>query len=220
MRGRGDPRRARPHVITSRTRWSTGGHGVEPGPGQRPGPASAFAEGLRAMPPRQDPDVVMVGEIRDTETARLAIEAALTGHLVLSTLHTNDRADLDPPPGRNGDRAVPGRLRRRLRDRAAPRAHALRRVQGGVSSSPPSGCARAGSRRTPTSTPSSRTAACAAARAATAAASASTRSCRSRATMRGLVLEARPADEIAAMAEQEGMTRACSTTASGRSRTA
>jgi type II secretory ATPase GspE/PulE/Tfp pilus assembly ATPase PilB-like protein len=39
---------------------------------------------------RQDPDVIMVGEIRDAETARIAIQAALTGHLVLSTLHTND----------------------------------------------------------------------------------------------------------------------------------
>ena len=39
---------------------------------------------------RQDPDVIMVGEIRDKETAQIAIEAALTGHLVLSTLHTND----------------------------------------------------------------------------------------------------------------------------------
>src|SRR5207302_9070731 len=39
---------------------------------------------------RQDPDVVMLGEIRDAETARIAVQAALTGHLVLSTLHTND----------------------------------------------------------------------------------------------------------------------------------
>lgn len=47
-----------------------------------------FAKGLRAML-RQDPDVVMVGEIRDLETAQIAIQASLTGHLVLSTLHTN-----------------------------------------------------------------------------------------------------------------------------------
>ncbi|MEW6253313.1 MAG: ATPase, T2SS/T4P/T4SS family, partial [Planctomycetota bacterium] len=50
-----------------------------------------FAAGLRSIL-RQDPDVIMVGEIRDTETARLAIQSALTGHLVLSTLHTNDAA--------------------------------------------------------------------------------------------------------------------------------
>lgn len=48
-----------------------------------------FASGLRAIL-RQDPDVVMVGEIRDGETAEIAIQASLTGHLVLSTLHTND----------------------------------------------------------------------------------------------------------------------------------
>src|SRR3712207_5678796 len=48
-----------------------------------------FANGLRAMM-RADPDVIMVGEVRDRETAQIAIEAALTGHLVLSTLHTND----------------------------------------------------------------------------------------------------------------------------------
>jgi len=48
-----------------------------------------FASGLRSIL-RQDPDVIMVGEIRDSETAEIAIQAALTGHLVFSTLHTND----------------------------------------------------------------------------------------------------------------------------------
>lgn len=48
-----------------------------------------FEKGIRALL-RQDPDIVMVGEIRDKQTARIAIEAALTGHLVLSTVHTND----------------------------------------------------------------------------------------------------------------------------------
>lgn len=50
-----------------------------------------FANGLRAIL-RQDPDVIMVGEIRDAETAQIAIQAALTGHLVLATLHTNNAA--------------------------------------------------------------------------------------------------------------------------------
>jgi type IV pilus assembly protein PilB len=50
-----------------------------------------FADGLRSIL-RQDPDVVMVGEIRDQETARVAVQAALTGHRVLSSLHTNDAA--------------------------------------------------------------------------------------------------------------------------------
>jgi type IV pilus assembly protein PilB len=48
-----------------------------------------FAAALRSLL-RQDPDVVMIGEIRDSETARIAVQASLTGHLVLSTLHTND----------------------------------------------------------------------------------------------------------------------------------
>jgi type IV pilus assembly protein PilB len=50
-----------------------------------------FASGLRSMM-RQDPDIILVGEIRDLETAQIAIQASLTGHLVLSTLHTNDAA--------------------------------------------------------------------------------------------------------------------------------
>ena len=63
-----------------------------------------FAEGLRALM-RQDPDIIMVGEIRDLETAEMAVQAALTGHLVSSTLHTNDAPsavtrllDLGVPP--------------------------------------------------------------------------------------------------------------------------
>ncbi|HAN27245.1 MAG TPA: type II secretion system protein E, partial [Haliea salexigens] len=48
-----------------------------------------FSTGVRALM-RQDPDIIMVGEIRDLETAHMAVQAALTGHLVLSTLHTND----------------------------------------------------------------------------------------------------------------------------------
>jgi type II secretory ATPase GspE/PulE/Tfp pilus assembly ATPase PilB-like protein len=57
----------------------------------RPSRGFTFATGLRAIL-RQDPDVVMVGEIRDSETAEIAIRAALTGHQVFSTLHTNDAA--------------------------------------------------------------------------------------------------------------------------------
>ncbi len=55
----------------------------------RPEVGLTFARGLRSIL-RQDPDIVMVGEIRDSETAQLAIHASLTGHIVLSTLHTND----------------------------------------------------------------------------------------------------------------------------------
>ena len=54
-----------------------------------------FAQGLRSIV-RQDPDIIMVGEIRDPETAEIAVNAALTGHLVLSTIHTNDAATSFP----------------------------------------------------------------------------------------------------------------------------
>jgi general secretion pathway protein E len=55
----------------------------------QPGIELSFADGVRALM-RQDPDIIMIGEIRDLATAEMAIQAALTGHLVLSTLHTND----------------------------------------------------------------------------------------------------------------------------------
>ncbi|MDP1532285.1 MAG: ATPase, T2SS/T4P/T4SS family, partial [Rubrivivax sp.] len=78
-----------------------------------------FAEGLRALM-RQDPDIIMVGEIRDLATAEMAIQAALTGHLVFSTLHTNDAAsaitrliDLGVPPYLIGGTVV-GVLAQRL----------------------------------------------------------------------------------------------------------
>lgn len=61
----------------------------------RPDIGLTFASGLRSLV-RQDPDIIMVGEIRDTETASLAINASLTGHLVLSTLHTNSAAGAVP----------------------------------------------------------------------------------------------------------------------------
>ena len=61
----------------------------------RPDIGFTFANGLRTLV-RQDPDIIMVGEIRDNETAGLAINAALTGHLVLSTLHTNSAAGAIP----------------------------------------------------------------------------------------------------------------------------
>jgi len=54
-----------------------------------------FAQALKSIV-RQDPDVIMVGEIRDLETAEIAIQAALTGHLVLSTIHTNDASGTIP----------------------------------------------------------------------------------------------------------------------------
>jgi len=61
----------------------------------RPEIGYTFANGLRSTL-RQDPDIIMVGEIRDKETAQLAVQAALTGHLVLSTIHTNNAAGVIP----------------------------------------------------------------------------------------------------------------------------
>ena len=66
-----------------------------------------FAAALRSFL-RQDPNIILVGEIRDFETAEIAVKAALTGHLVLSTLHTNDAPSTDQPPDEHGHRAVPG----------------------------------------------------------------------------------------------------------------
>jgi len=56
-----------------------------------------FSEGLRSIV-RQDPDVILVGEIRDEETARISVNAALTGHLLLSTFHSNDAATSNTAP--------------------------------------------------------------------------------------------------------------------------
>jgi len=80
-----------------------------------------FADALRSVL-RQDPDVVMVGEIRDPETAEIAMAAAVTGHLVLSTIHTTDA------PG--ALTRLSGRGRPRGRRGAAPRAPRVPRVQG------------------------------------------------------------------------------------------
>ena len=67
-----------------------------------------FAAALRSFL-RQDPNIILVGEIRDFETAEIAVKAALTGHLVLSTLHTNDAPSHDQPSHEHGHRAVPRR---------------------------------------------------------------------------------------------------------------
>ena len=83
-----------------------------------------FANGIRAMM-RQDPDVILVGEIRDQETAEMAFRAAMTGHQVYSTLHTNsvDRRDPAPAGHRHAARHHGGQHHRH--HRAAPGAQAL-----------------------------------------------------------------------------------------------
>ena len=84
-----------------------------------------FAAGMRAIL-RQDPDIIMVGEVRDCETAETAVRAALTGHLVFTTLHTNDAVgaiprlkDIGPDPGLISD-ALLGIVAQRLVRRVCP----------------------------------------------------------------------------------------------------
>jgi len=118
-----------------------------------------FARGLRSVL-RADPDIVMVGEIRDGETARIAIEAALTGHMMLSTLHTNDAPGAITRLGEMGieafltssavDCVVAQRLARKLcthcKKRAVIPAEALAdaglRVGGEIEAYEPVGCPR------------------------------------------------------------------------------
>ncbi len=83
-----------------------------------------FARALRAIL-RQDPDVIMIGEIRDLETAQIAVQASLTGHLVLATLHTNDARQRGDAAGRHGRRAVSAGVEPARRARAAAGAHAV-----------------------------------------------------------------------------------------------
>ena len=82
-----------------------------------------FASALRAIL-RQDPDVILVGEIRDQETAKIAMQAAQTGHLVLSTLHTDDAPSTITRLMRHGDGAVCDRVGAARRGRAAAGAPA------------------------------------------------------------------------------------------------
>jgi general secretion pathway protein E len=88
-----------------------------------------FAEGVRALM-RQDPDIIMVGEIRDLETAGMAVQAALTGHLVLSTLHTNDAPSAVTRLLELGVAAVPSQCDAERSHGAAPGAHAVPALQG------------------------------------------------------------------------------------------
>ena len=120
-----------------------------------------FAAGLRSML-RADPDIIMVGEIRDGETARIAIEAALTGHLVLSTLHTNDAPGAIVRLQKMGiesfltasavDCVVAQRLARKLCDQCKRQAVMPQKalvsagysVDGDLTVFEPTGCARCG----------------------------------------------------------------------------
>ena len=88
----------------------------------------SFASGVRSLL-RQDPDIIMVGEIRDLETAEMAIQAALTGHLVISTLAHQRCAERGHPADRTGCSAVPDQGDGGRRDGAATGAHAVPALQ-------------------------------------------------------------------------------------------
>jgi type II secretory ATPase GspE/PulE/Tfp pilus assembly ATPase PilB-like protein len=83
-----------------------------------------FANGIRSIM-RQDPDIILVGEIRDRDTADMAFRAAMTGHQVFTTLHTNSALGAIPAAARHRDPAGHHRGQRDRRRRAASRAHAL-----------------------------------------------------------------------------------------------
>ena len=87
-----------------------------------------FAAALRAFL-RQDPNIILVGEIRDFETAEIAIKAALTGHLVLSTLPHQRRSLHDLPANEHGYRAISGRDERKSHSGAATHPPRLQRLQ-------------------------------------------------------------------------------------------
>ena len=101
----------------------------------QPGIGVDFAAGVRTLL-RQDPDIIMVGEIRDRDTADMAVQAALTGHLVLSTLHTNDAPTAVTRLLDLGVPAVPAELDAARRDGAATRAHAVSRIASSRPSRP------------------------------------------------------------------------------------
>ena len=108
-----------------------------------------FARGLRSIL-RHDPDKIMVGEIRDPETAQIAIQSALTGHLVFTTVHANNVLDVLGPLPQHGRRAVPVRLGAQLRAGAAPGARDLHALQAAGAARPgAAGGVGAGSRRWP-----------------------------------------------------------------------
>ena len=117
--------------------YSAAGHQPDSGASQdRP---DASPPSLRSIL-RHDPDVVLIGEIRDQETAEIAIQASLTGHLVFSTLHTNDAAERLHAADRHGRRAVPRGQHGRGRDGPAPGADHLPRLQGGLHAARSTSC--------------------------------------------------------------------------------
>ncbi len=101
-----------------------------------------FARGLRSIL-RHDPDKIMVGEIRDQETAQIAINSALTGHLVFTTVHANNVRRRARPLPEHRRRSLQLRLRAELHPRPAPGSHQLRALQASPCSTPTSSSSKA-----------------------------------------------------------------------------
>ena len=91
-----------------------------------------FVNGIRSMM-RQDPDIILVGEVRDKDTAEMAFRAAMTGHQVFTTLHTNSALGAFPAAARHRHPARHHRRQYHRHHRAAPGAHAVHPLQGSLS---------------------------------------------------------------------------------------
>ncbi len=175
----------------------------------KPSIGLTFATAMRAFV-RQDPDVIMVGEVRDAETANIAIHAALTGHLVLTTLHTEIGGGGDAASARSRRRRLPAQVDAARGHRAAPGARAVRALQGRDAtdrrrprrrSAPQRAWPQSGRLR-----PSSRPAASAAAGSATAAATAFSKCSRLKGEAYDLVGPHADANAIDHAARRSGMT--------------
>ena len=165
-----------------------------------------FASALRTVL-RQDPDIIMVGEIRDSETADHAVQAALTGHLVLSTLHTNDAPSSITRLLDLGRAALPDHHHPHRHPRPAPGARELHALPGGVRAHrgggrPAAHATRRSCRRTASSAAAG---ACTAGRPATAGAAGIFEVLPMSDKMRALVTAQAGAQEIFKAAREEGM---------------
>ena len=166
-----------------------------------------FARGLRSIL-RHDPDKIMVGEIRDQETAQIAINSALTGHLVFTTVHANNVLDVLGPLPQHGRRALQLRVRAQLHPGPAPGARDLRALQarGQVSRFAASSKAASIPMNGATFPCWKAPAVSSAAAPASAAAPPFTNCSISRDRIREMILNRRPTSEIKRAAKEDGMT--------------
>ena len=180
-----------------------------------------FARALRAIL-RQDPDVIMIGEIRDLETAEIAIRSALTGHLVLSTVAHQRRPLELHPAHRHGGGAVPGRGPRARGPGAAPRAKDLPALRPAHRAALPPQAPSSKSHSTPASSGTDgcgSRAAKPAATPATAAGPGSTSWSRCPTELQDLIVAGAKLNDLKGLARSNRATAPCCTTASSRRRT-